>query len=46
MEYLTSYWAVSLHFCCNDIYFPKEYHKKTTKIGAVGGEMLQSGFGK
>jgi len=26
MEYLTNYWAVSLHFCCNDIYLSKEHH--------------------
>jgi len=40
MEFLTNYWVVSLHFCCNDIYLSKEHiGAKTFRIGAVGGEM-------
>jgi hypothetical protein len=40
MEYLTNYWAVSLHFCCNDKFYQKNtIGAKTFRIGAVGGEM-------
>ena len=26
MEFLTNYWVVSLHLCCNDIYLSKKHH--------------------
>jgi hypothetical protein len=47
MEYLTNYWVVSLHFCCNDIYLSKEHHySKMIQIGAVGGEIWRIGSEK
>ena len=47
MEFLTNYWVVSLHFCCNDIYLCKNnIYLEISQIGAVGGEMYQIGTGK
>jgi len=46
MEYLTNYWVVSLHFCCNDI-FVKIWtiHIKMTLIRSVGDEIRENGGG-
>jgi hypothetical protein len=47
MEYLTNYWVVSLHFCCNDIYLCKNnIYLEISQIGAVGGEIWWIGSEK
>ena len=54
MKYLTNYWAVSFHFCCNDIYQPKNIIDiKMVQNGAdvgeiwrIGSEMLGSCHGQ
>ena len=40
MEYLTNYWVVLPHFCCNDILYRNvTIHINMTQIRSVGGEI-------
>jgi len=44
MEYLTNYWAVSLHFCCNDVIYQKNIiDPKMAQIDAVLSEIWRLG---
>jgi len=47
MEYVTNYWVVSLHFCCNVFIYQKNViYIIMIQIGAVGGDIWRIGSEK